>query len=407
MASNNNRETHYVILGVAQTANAEEIKSAYRKMALKWHPDKNPNNAEAASEMFKNIGNSYDILSDPLKRREYDLGLLGGMKFGPDTTGQNQQYGQASSSSGGYSQQRHAPNEEFRDIFTHFPGFSFSSSSSNRSSGETSFSSCSSTSSDGKNVTVKTTTSFDAQGRKVTRKETIIRNVDGTVCTFFEDHVTGGNKEKAAKAAKTTKHTSSTFNSSSSVPGGTISDHTLATLLGTGALENNYTVKQMKVMLAERHLKVSGNKNELVERLADYVKGLKKAPQPPQPQSQQQYQQQPPQPPPPQQQYQQQPPQPPPQQYQQQPPQPPPPQQQYQQQRPQAPGIPEGFLVRLHSLNANDYNGKMAYVKSPINENGRQLVELLGKVAPPLKHQIRVKPENMMVVRRIVVDEDE
>ena len=49
----------------------------------------------------------------------------------------------------------------------------------------------------------------------------------------------------------------------------------------------------------------------------------------------------------------------------------------------------------------------MAYVKSPINENGRQLVELLGKVAPPLKHQIRVKPENMMVVRRIVVDEDE
>ena len=56
-----------------------------------------------------------------------------------------------------------------------------------------------------------------------------------------------------------------------------VSDQNLAkfTLLNSGLLKNKYTIKQMKVMLAERHLQVSGNKDELIERLSDYVKAKK------------------------------------------------------------------------------------------------------------------------------------
>lgn len=63
--------THYETLGVAETASAEEIKSAYRKLAMKWHPDKNPNNKDA-EDRFKNISSAYETLGDPVRRQEYD-----------------------------------------------------------------------------------------------------------------------------------------------------------------------------------------------------------------------------------------------------------------------------------------------------------------------------------------------
>ena len=76
--SNNDSEDYYKILGITKNATESEIKKAYRKLALKWHPDKNPNNREEAEEKFKKINEAYSILSDKKKRKEYDNG---GMNF--------------------------------------------------------------------------------------------------------------------------------------------------------------------------------------------------------------------------------------------------------------------------------------------------------------------------------------
>jgi molecular chaperone DnaJ len=62
----------YEILGVARTAPVEEIKSAYRKAAMKWHPDRNPENKPHAEERFREATEAYTVLSDPQKREAYD-----------------------------------------------------------------------------------------------------------------------------------------------------------------------------------------------------------------------------------------------------------------------------------------------------------------------------------------------
>uniref|UniRef100_A0A8C4RLE6 DnaJ homolog subfamily C member 21 n=1 Tax=Erpetoichthys calabaricus TaxID=27687 RepID=A0A8C4RLE6_ERPCA len=63
---------HYEILGVKRDVTDEELKKAYRKLALKWHPDKNLDNAEEAAEQFKLIQAAYDVLSDPQEKAWYD-----------------------------------------------------------------------------------------------------------------------------------------------------------------------------------------------------------------------------------------------------------------------------------------------------------------------------------------------
>ncbi|XP_046879375.1 dnaJ homolog subfamily B member 6b isoform X1 [Hypomesus transpacificus] len=63
---------YYHILGVHRNASQEDIKKAYRKLALKWHPDKNPDNKEDAERKFKELSEAYEVLSDEKKRDLYD-----------------------------------------------------------------------------------------------------------------------------------------------------------------------------------------------------------------------------------------------------------------------------------------------------------------------------------------------
>lgn len=67
------RKDYYKLLGVEKDAGENEIKKAYRKLAIVHHPDKNPGD-EAAAEKFKEIGEAYECLSDPQKRARYDSG---------------------------------------------------------------------------------------------------------------------------------------------------------------------------------------------------------------------------------------------------------------------------------------------------------------------------------------------
>lgn len=76
---------YYAILGVPRGADEEALKKAYRKLALKWHPDRNPDNKAQAEKKFKEISEAYDVLSDKEKRAIYDQYGEEGLKAGGGT----------------------------------------------------------------------------------------------------------------------------------------------------------------------------------------------------------------------------------------------------------------------------------------------------------------------------------
>ena len=73
------KRDYYEVLGVSKSAASSEIKKAYRKLALKYHPDKNPDDS-AAEEKFKEAAEAYEVLSDDNKRERYNRFGHAGMK---------------------------------------------------------------------------------------------------------------------------------------------------------------------------------------------------------------------------------------------------------------------------------------------------------------------------------------
>src|SRR6266571_4525871 len=100
------KRDYYEVLGVSRTAVQDEIKSAYRKAALKWHPDRNPEQKDTAEAKFREATEAYSVLSDAQKRAAYD------------------RYGHAGvsgvSADAGFNSSIF---EEFQDIFGDFFGF--------------------------------------------------------------------------------------------------------------------------------------------------------------------------------------------------------------------------------------------------------------------------------------------
>ena len=108
----------YNVLGVSKSSSADEIKKAYRKLAMQFHPDKNPGNKKS-EEKFKEISSAYDVLSDPEKKRNYDqFGSPDGNPFAGAGAGAGGPFGGfRHQRNGGAGSQGFSGEDPFADIF--------------------------------------------------------------------------------------------------------------------------------------------------------------------------------------------------------------------------------------------------------------------------------------------------
>ncbi len=126
------KRDYYDILGIKKGATKTEIKSAYRKLALKWHPDKNQDKKQEAEEKFKEINEAYQVLSDEKKRKTYDQ--FGHAAFDPASGMGGNPFAGGNPFGGGFSYSYSAGQNPFQnadfgdpfDIFEQFFGGGFS-----------------------------------------------------------------------------------------------------------------------------------------------------------------------------------------------------------------------------------------------------------------------------------------
>lgn len=117
---------YYKVLGVAKTATEEEIRTAYRKLARKHHPDLNPNNPDAV-KLFQQINEANEVLSDPEKRKKYD-------QYGADWK-QADQFEEARKQQGGaFGSSQHFGSDDYSDFFASMFGGGAATSGGHRQS---------------------------------------------------------------------------------------------------------------------------------------------------------------------------------------------------------------------------------------------------------------------------------
>lgn len=197
--TNNDPKGYYQTLNLSPNASSSEIKKAYKTLAMKWHPDKNPENAEEATEQFKKIAEAYDVLGNEEKRRTYDSNGFFDSNFSSNSN---------TSQSNFFN--HHNQDESIRrafDMFNHFfandPFFQMNNKSqrnmghpndffqtlffndpSHRMNHFTSFSS----SGFGQSLSTRITTTIGSDGKKITRKESTIIHPDGRKETTIEEN---------------------------------------------------------------------------------------------------------------------------------------------------------------------------------------------------------------------------
>eukprot|EP00906_Rhabdomonas_costata_P014524 RCo020878 len=195
------RKDYFQILGVSRDASADDIKKAYRRLAIKYHPDKNPDSKEEAEKMFKEISEAYQVLSDPQKKAAY---------LNPAPSEDFQGYGGFSPmpSGGAYWPGGYAYAPMFQDPFELFrqffgtqdpfqevepygfgPAFAPMSAFSGMFGSPGTFTA--SSSSGGRTTTVSTESRME-NGRMVTRAVKRVQHPDGTVT---EEELFGGDGE--------------------------------------------------------------------------------------------------------------------------------------------------------------------------------------------------------------------
>ncbi len=115
------KKDYYSVLGVSRQATGDDLKKAFRKLAMKLHPDKNPGDKQA-EDKFKEVNEAYDVLNDPKKRQMYDQ--FG--HAGPQAHGGAGPFGPGGPFQGGFQQggfdPRQQGNEQFQDMFSDFFG---------------------------------------------------------------------------------------------------------------------------------------------------------------------------------------------------------------------------------------------------------------------------------------------